>query len=99
MGRAEVLISHATAIGVDFARSILDAGLNISDKSVVVGSSKAIANDVARRVRLAGSPLRAVLHAEDLGISTAGGRRRAVASLSARSRRALVRARRVNILA
>ncbi len=72
--------------------------LRIADKSRVVANLPSIAMDVARGIRGDGVPILAADRADDLGVTTTGGRRRGTSSLSARLAKGLKRARRVKRL-
>ena len=65
---------------------------------VQAASSKALADSVVAGFQKAGQPVEAAIFAEDLGISSACGSRRAVGALKKRLARGLTRSRRVKRL-
>ena len=95
--RSEV-VSLRVRKGSQVASGFVESGLMISTKSVVVASSKALADCVAAGLRRAGHPVEAAVFAEDLGVSSASGHRRSVGSLKKRLARGLARSQRVKRL-
>jgi hypothetical protein len=90
------LIAKAVQCGRDLAQWARDCGLDIADKSRVVASCMGAAAGIAAGIRGGGcpAPIRAASSAEDLGVSTAAGRRRVVGSFArkiAKARRRAVR--------
>ena len=84
--------------GVKLAQWLVDAGLVISDKSVIVSNKPQVAARVARQIRNAGFPVKKALGSEDLGVSTRGGAVRTACSLKKRCRKAKKRAARIGVL-
>ena len=84
--------------GIRLAEGMAERDLTISDKSVVVSNNFQAAKKVARLISQAGYPLKAVKHAEDLGVSTSAGGRRVVHSGHKRCSKAKRRAARVGRL-
>ena len=91
-------IHTAIAQGIKLAEGMAERDLTISDKSVVVSNNFQAAKKVARLISQAGYPLKAVKHAEDLGVSTSAGGRRVVHSGHKRCSKAKRRAARVGRL-
>ena len=92
--KAQLTIDEAVLKGSQLAEKISSHGLEISEKSVVLASSKFIATSIVRALNCKGIPAKAAPQSEDLGISTSAGRRRAVASVNKRIARGKSRAKR-----
>lgn len=101
MNRHRTTLGAANAAvrsGLYIAERATDYGLEISGKSVILGSSRSVVDNVVRRLRRAGIGVRSAREAQDLGVSTAGGERRAVKAQSERLGKAKRRARRVALI-
>ena len=72
--------------------------MTISDKSVINASNKDLACRAARALARAGQTITAVTSAEDLGVSSGCGARRAISSLAKGLTRGAVRSKRVQTL-
>ena len=85
--------------GIRLSAAFTRSKLLVSTKSVVVASSKSLAARIAAALAHDGQPIKATSAAEDLGVSTACGARRAIGANKKRLARGLARSRRVRILA
>ncbi len=92
----QLAIARAIAKGRQLADEAKRLLLEVADKSRVVASSLAAAAAVAAGIRGVGVPIRAAENAEDLGVSTTAGRRRAIGSFARRIAKASRRAKRLN---
>jgi len=89
----------AADLGVKLADALVADGYTISSKSTVVASSPAIANKIAGYVRSKGYPVKISKEADDVGVSTTAGSRRAVASQAVRAQKISTRSFRVGVMA
>ena len=92
------VLSRCIREGLRVAVGFVKSGLTISPKSVVVASSCTLATRIAGALTKAGQPIEASRTAEDLGISSGCGARRAVGAAKKRLARGAARARRVQRL-
>ena len=95
----EETVSKAIKVGTALGRSLQSKGFEVSSKSKVVGSTLDSAKEVARALNKAGLEVEAATQAEDLGITTAAGARRAVAAQNNRIKKGQRRGRRIGRLA
>ncbi len=95
----QLAIARAIRYGRSLAEEATKLGLSVADKSRVVSNAPSIARDVSAALRGASVAIDSARTAEDLGISTAGGRRRCIGSFAKRLARASRRSRRVRRLA
>ncbi len=93
---AQLAAARAVQFGRRLAEAAIRLGLNIADKSRVVASIPKYAKMVADGIKRgrASIPIEGANSAEDLGVSTAAGRRRVVGSLARRIAKATKRAKR-----
>ena len=85
-------------VGLSIATALTAGRLAISTKSVVTASNRRLANVVAGALRQAGQHITAVPAADDLGVTSACGARRAIGALKKRISKGLTRSRRVRQL-
>ena len=93
------VISRCLSEGLRVAEGFIKSALTISPKSVVTASTHKLAQGIAAALSKAGQPIQAVEVAEDLGIATTCGARRAMGAFAKRLARGRARAERVRILA
>ncbi len=95
----QLAVARAVRHGRALAEAAARLRLTIADKSRVVASAPSAARDVATALRGGDVHIGAARAAEDLGVSTAGGKRRCVGSFAKRLIRAARRGARVKRLA
>ena len=95
----DAAVRRARREGLRIATGFVRSGLTVSPKSVVTASTKRLANLVATSLGRAGQPVASVAQAEDLGVPTASGARRAVGAFRKRLQRGIRRSIRVRQLA
>ncbi len=94
----QLAVARAIQKGQLLAMEAQRLALQVAGKSRVVASSPSAAEEVAKGIRNAGAPIVAADRADDLGVSTAAGRRRTTGSLTVRLAKAKRRAQRVQRL-
>jgi ribonuclease HI len=92
-------VSAGMASAVECVVELIEAAkLTVSSKSVVVGSTMAIATDVVRRLAANGITMVKARAAKDLGVGSTAGRRRTAAVLKARRGKAVGKAARAKVI-
>ncbi len=94
----QAVVAGCVRAGLRIATAFVRSGLAISVKSVAVASSTRLAERIAMALGRAGQQIDATAVAEDLGVPTGCGSRRAVGAFKKRLARGLRRARRVRAL-
>ncbi len=84
--------------GLRVANVFTRSGLVISDKSVALASSRKLASTIAGMLTRAGQPICSAAAADDLGVSTSCGARRAVGAFKKRLAKGTRRSKRVRAL-
>ena len=92
------VVARCVRMGLSLTAAFTKSRLQISDKSTVVASSAKLAQTIAAALQRAGQPITPAASAEDLGISSACGARRAVGAVKKRLKRGMRRSRRVGQL-
>ncbi len=93
-GVKEVILA-ATRNGETLGKEIGNLGLTISAKSEIVASDPVAAELVARNLRREGINMKIAVQADDVGVTTSAGKRRAVAAQNRRLDKADIRSTRV----
>jgi hypothetical protein len=92
-------ITRATMAARRLADKANELNLKVADKSRVVATTAAVAKAVEAGLRRRDVPIRSATAAEDLGVTTAGGRKRAIGSFLKRVRKGRKRAQRIRAMA
>jgi hypothetical protein len=94
----QLAVTRAIQKGQLLAIEAQKLSLQVAGKSRVVASTPSAAEEVAKGIRRMGAPIVATERADDLGVTTTAGRRRAINSLATRLGKARKRAQRVQRL-